>query len=141
MMITTSQRTQLAFGLEKMGKVQYDSLYINHEASLISAQGGLTGTKIKVLDDERYLTSVLYYDYKGRIIQGRSQNHLGGYDTDFIHIHILESYLPDYIPIRLGTESGTWKKYTYEYLADGELRDVYHRVDNAYRANHLLYYV
>ena len=27
----------------------------------------------------------------------------------FIHIHILESYLPDYIPIRLGTESGTWK--------------------------------
>ena len=75
--------TQLAFGLEKIGKVQYDSLYINHEASLISAQGRLTGTKIKVLDDERYLTSALYYDYKGRIIQGRSQNHLGGYDTDF----------------------------------------------------------
>ena len=24
--------TQLAFGLEKIGKVQYDSLYINHEA-------------------------------------------------------------------------------------------------------------
>ena len=43
--------TQLAFGLEKIGKVQYDSLYINHEASLISAQGRLTGTKIKVLDD------------------------------------------------------------------------------------------
>ena len=32
------------------------------------------------------------------------------------------------------------EEYTYEYLADGELRDVYHRVDNAYRANHLLYY-
>ena len=62
--------TQLAFGLEKIGKVQYDSLYMNHEASLISAQGRLTGTKIKVLDKEQYLTSALYYDYKGRIIQG-----------------------------------------------------------------------
>ena len=58
----------------------------------------------------------------------------------FIHIHILESYLPDYIPIRLGNGKRHMEEYTYEYLADGELRDVYHRVDNAYRANHLLYY-
>ena len=132
--------TQLAFGLEKIGKVQYDSLYINHEASLISAQGRLTGTKIKVLDDERYLTSVLYYDYKGRIIQGRSQNHLGGYDTDFYSYTYTGKLFARLHTYQIGNGKRHMEEYTYEYLADGELRDVYHCVDNAYRANHLLYY-
>ena len=132
--------TQLAFGLEKIGKVQYDSLYINHEASLISAQGRLTGTKIKVLDDERYLTSALYYDYKGRIIQGRSQNHLGGYDTDFYSYTYTGKLFARLHTYQIGNGKRHMEEYTYEYLADGELRDVYHRVDNAYRANHLLYY-
>ena len=63
----------------------------------------------------------------------------GGYDTDFIHIHILESYLPDYIPIRLGTESGTWKNIPMNIWQMENLGDVYHHVDNAYRVNHLLY--
>ena len=132
--------TQLAFGLEKIGKVQYDSLYINHEASLISAQGRLTGTKIKVLDKEQYLTSALYYDYKGRIIQGRCQNHLGGYDTDFYSYTYTGKLFARLHTYQIGNGKRHMEEYTYEYLADGELRDVYHRVDNAYRANHLLYY-
>ena len=132
--------TQLAFGLEKIGKVQYDSLYINHEASLISPQRCLTGTKIKVRVVERYLTSVLYYDYKGRIIQGRSQNHLGGYDTDFYSYTYTGKLFARLHTYQIGNGKRHMEEYTYEYLADGELRDVYHRVDNAYRANHLLYY-
>ena len=132
--------TQLAFGLEKIGKVQYDSLYINHEASLISAQGRLTGTKIKVLDKEQYLTSALYYDYKGRIIQGRCQNHLGGYDTDFYSYTYTGKLFARLHTYQIGNGKRHMEEYTYEYLADGELRDVYHCVDNAYRANHLLYY-
>ena len=132
--------TQLAFGLEKIGKVQYDSLYINHEASLISAQGRLTGTKIKVLDKEQYLTSALYYDYKGRIIQRRCQNHLGGYDTDFYSYTYTGKLFARLHTYQIGNGKRHMEEYTYEYLADGELRDVYHCVDNAYRANHLLYY-
>lgn len=57
--------------------------YLVHPQLNPVARGMVTGTKIKVLDPDnpglnQWLTTVSYYDSKGRVIQTQSQNHLGG---------------------------------------------------------------
>jgi len=44
--------------------------------------GSLTGTRINILGTNNYLSSVIYYDNKGRVAQTVSQNHLGGIDRN-----------------------------------------------------------
>ena len=47
-----------------------------------NAKGLLTGTRTYYLDGSgNYSETVYYYDYRGREIQRRSTNHLGGYDV------------------------------------------------------------
>ncbi|MPM25074.1 hypothetical protein SDC9_71564 [bioreactor metagenome] len=43
-------------------------------------KGLQTGSLQRVLGTNSYLYQVDYYDYRGRVIQSRSTNHLGGYD-------------------------------------------------------------
>lgn len=42
--------------------------------------GQITGTKVKNLDSGSWYFTVNFYDKKGRLIQTKAQNHLGGYD-------------------------------------------------------------
>ncbi|MEA4950998.1 MAG: hypothetical protein VB068_15360, partial [Petrimonas sp.] len=43
-----------------------------------SAKGLLTGTRTYRLDDpSKYTVSALYYDHRGRLVQGHTSNHLG----------------------------------------------------------------
>jgi len=49
-----------------------------------SAKGLLTGTRTYLLDGSNtYLTTAYYYDYRGRIIQTRANNHMDGYDIRY----------------------------------------------------------
>lgn len=49
---------------------------------ITNAKGLLTGTRTYYLDGSgNYSETVYYYDYRGREIQRRSTNHLGGYDV------------------------------------------------------------
>ncbi|MEL7601329.1 MAG: DUF6443 domain-containing protein, partial [Proteiniphilum sp.] len=49
-----------------------------------SAKGLLTGTRTYRLDDpSRYTASALYYDYRERVVQSRTSNHLGGFDDEY----------------------------------------------------------
>jgi hypothetical protein len=49
-----------------------------------SAVGLITGTRTYILDGSgRYNITVYYYDYRGRVIQTRSTNHLNGYDYTY----------------------------------------------------------
>ena len=49
-----------------------------------SAKGLLTGTRTYRLGDpSRYTVSAFYYDHRGRIVQTRSSNSLGGYDDEY----------------------------------------------------------
>ena len=43
-------------------------------------QGQLTGTTLRVLDQDTWLTTAMFYDDKGRVIQTQSRNHIGGQD-------------------------------------------------------------
>lgn len=44
--------------------------------------GLLTGSRVKVLGTSALLLTVNYYDEKGRLVQSRADNHLGGTDAD-----------------------------------------------------------
>ncbi|GEM_PF-491255 len=48
----------------------------------VYTQGLLTGSKVKVLGTSTLLLSVNYYDSKGRVVQNKSDNHLGGTDIE-----------------------------------------------------------
>lgn len=54
----------------------------NGNAAYANATGLLTGTRTYYLDGSgNYSETVYYYDYRGREIQRRTTNHLGGYDV------------------------------------------------------------
>ena len=58
----------------------YDSQYTN-------ATGLLTGIRTYILDKTiiSYLTTTMYYDDRGRVVQSHSTNQLGGYDISYNH--------------------------------------------------------
>jgi len=43
-------------------------------------KGLLTATAVRVLGTNEFLWTLFYYDYRGRVIQTRSNNHVGGFD-------------------------------------------------------------
>jgi len=51
------------------------------------SKGLLTGTRTYILDKtiNSYMTTALYYDDRGRVVQTRATNHLGGYDYVYNH--------------------------------------------------------
>ena len=47
-------------------------------------RGLLTGTRTYQLDDPtKYTVSALYYDHRGRVVQGHTSNPLGGFDNEY----------------------------------------------------------
>jgi len=49
-----------------------------------NTHGLLTGTRTYILDGSNtYLLTVLYYDYRGRVVQTRATNHVGGFDINY----------------------------------------------------------
>ena len=82
-----------------------------------STKGLLTGTRTYYLDgSNNYSETVYYYDYRGREIQRRSTNHLGGYDVlstkyDFVN-NITDTWSSQ------STSDGTTTTEHYHYTYD-----------------------
>ncbi|GHT74117.1 hypothetical protein AGMMS50262_06460 [Bacteroidia bacterium] len=55
------------------------------DSDLISAKGLLTGSLTLKFDDYIYLGSAFYYDSKGRLIQSVTDNHLSGYEKEYVN--------------------------------------------------------
>ena len=54
---------------------------LGFDAQHTSAKGMQTGSRVYVLGNQnQFTTTVMYYDYRGRVVQTRSSNHLGGLD-------------------------------------------------------------
>ncbi len=63
---------------------EYNKRY-GTDAGITEAKGQLTGTAIARLDGQnKFDYGVLYYDSRGRLIQTRATNHLGGIEEDYI---------------------------------------------------------
>jgi len=96
-----------------------------YDAKYTNAKGLLTGTRTYILDntESNYTASATYYDHRGRVVQTRSANHLGGNDivynaydftgkvTKTLKEHSISSTL----------SSPTTEIYTYNYDHAGRL--------------------
>ena len=81
-----------------------------------SAKGLLTGSRTYLLDGSGYTEVAMYYDYRGRAIQSRSTNHLGGYDMAYTAYSFTGKPLKTYKTHGISGESSTVTElYTYTY--------------------------
>ena len=97
-----------------------DANYNFNAANAFHAQGNikgmLTGSLVRNLETNDWYKFINYYDYKGRIIQQFSQNHLGSIDrTDYQY-----RFNGEILKMRLAHRIGTPQEMTeiYEYTYD-----------------------
>lgn len=91
---------------------------------------GLQSGKRSYLDNNNYLLTALYYDKKGRIIQQRGTNHLGGYDIDF-YSYTFSGSTKGHVHLHLDSDKNTVITEYYDYVYDnGErLKQVIYRLN------------
>jgi RHS repeat-associated protein len=96
-----------------------------------NAKGLATGSRIFLLNNSgHYLTTTLYYDQKGQVIQTRATNYLGGYDYNY-HLYgftgnILKT-THEYSANNLPSVSETYS-YTYDHA--GRLKKTVYQIDD-----------
>ncbi|NDV79995.1 DUF6443 domain-containing protein [Dysgonomonas sp. 511] len=102
-----------------------------------NAKGMLTGNMIVQLDADNvgmpeYLYSVMYYDIRGRLVQTKSNNHLGGTEVEYIAYNFTGQPIKKMHIHNDGT--GTIKEeYTYTYDHAGRLTETRHRLNDSNR--------
>jgi len=98
--------------LSYVGNTNYDKKYDY-------ATGLLTGTRSYILDGSaNYLSSAVYYDCKGKAIQSRATNYLGGYDIVYNTLTFTGAPLKTYKEHSIAVDGDLPPKtelYTYTY--------------------------
>ncbi|PRY48070.1 RHS repeat-associated protein [Arcticibacter pallidicorallinus] len=80
-------------------------------------KGLLTGTRVNVLQTGTMLVSANYYDNKGRVIQSKSQNHLGGTDIVNNTYGFTDELLTSVRTHTVGGQTTTIaSRYTYDHM-------------------------
>jgi len=90
-------------------------------AHYANATGLATGSKVKVLGTaDQWLTTAMFYDDRGRVIQTRGDNHLGGNDSNTTQYDfsgkVLNTYTTHTNPQASGSDAQTLiaKRFTYD---------------------------
>ncbi|MDR0863660.1 MAG: DUF6443 domain-containing protein [Candidatus Symbiothrix sp.] len=95
-------------------------------------KGLLTGTLTAVLNDttSKYLYSVLYYDYKGQVIQSKSSNYLpGGMEKEYFAYNFTgQPTKRKHIHSAMGNTQT--ELYTYDYDHAGRLKQTKHQLNS-----------
>lgn len=113
---------------------EYDSSKVDFGIKYNNTKGLPTGNRTYLLDSSgKYIQTVYYYDYLGRIIQTRSNNHLGGYEIEYTKYdftgNVLKSLKEHTIPSKSGNITHT-ETYEYTYDHAGRLLNTYYTLDN-----------
>lgn len=92
--------------------------------------GLLTGQRNYLADSDEYEVTVFYYDNKGRVVQKRAINMMGGYDVDF-HAYTFTGLPGKHIHVQNLPEKGITLSEYYEYIYDreGKLSEVKHQLN------------
>ena len=99
---------------------------------LSSPKGLLTGTATARLTGtgvSGYDYSALYYDSRGRVVQTRSTNHLGGYDHVYTGYDFTGNMVKEYHTHQRTTNTVTTEEITSTYDHAGRLLTKTHRLD------------
>jgi RHS repeat-associated protein len=109
---------------------QSDALF--PEPQFTSVKGLSTGSKIKLLGQNKWLNAVVYYDKMYRPIQSVQEHHLGGTDRTFTGYNF-----PGWVLKTKRIHNSTIDAATileeYEYDHGGRLTKHYHTIDNGTR--------
>lgn len=107
----------------------YDERYTATSAPAVSAFGRLTGSRTYILETGEEILTAYYYDDNGNVVQSRSTNHLGGYDTEvFAYTFTGKVKKQRHIHTAQGKASQT-EQYTYEYDHAERPVSVFHSVN------------
>ena len=95
------------------------------------AIGLLTGTRTYLLDGSgAYTASAMYYDDKGRVVQTRAKNHLGGFDITYNALDFTGKPLKTYKTHGIqGLWDSTKELYTYAYDQAQRLLTIMHQLN------------
>ncbi|WP_305982389.1 DUF6443 domain-containing protein [Roseivirga thermotolerans] len=112
-----------------------DKNSLNPEA-YTNAKGLATGSRVKVLNSENHwLTTVMFYDNRGRVIQTKADNHLGGTDIQTTQYDfsgkVLNTYSVHTNPQASGNDSQTTlsKRFEYESSGTGRLVSIKQKIN------------
>ena len=121
------------YGFRKM-QTQIDSTKLiystltGYDAQYTNAKGLLTGMRTYILDKTgTYLVSVMYYDDKGRVVQTRSSNQLGGYDIVYNHYDFTGRVLTNRKEHNTTVQTMMPEVYTYNYDNAGRPTTTYYQ--------------
>ncbi|GAB5524257.1 MAG: hypothetical protein Roseis2KO_21290 [Roseivirga sp.] len=98
-----------------------------------NVRGMATGSKVRMLDTDEWLTTVMFYDDRGRVVQTQGDNHLGGTDIsttqyDFAG-RVLHTYTLHKNPNALvKTTTRILKRFAYDHV--GRLLKISQKLDN-----------
>lgn len=92
-------------------------------------KGLVTGTKINVLDQSKYLWTVNYYDDHYRLVQSVSSNIKNGVDRTTNVYDFTGKTIENQISHRVGTATQIISKH-YDYDNNGRLRKLWHKVND-----------
>lgn len=118
--------------LQYQQKQDYGECYVDTNYNTLSYKGKLTGVLTRVLNDNNdFNLDAFYYDSKGRMIQQRSSNHLGGLDIEYRKLNFAGD--PLQIWLEHSTESLGADTICYRYVYDnrGRLAESHIKLGNA----------
>ncbi len=101
---------------------------INNGPYLSSPKGQATGGKIKVLDDNVFLRSVVYYDHKYRMIQSRGDHYNGDTQDSYMAYDFVGQVMKSKLAYHEDDETIELKE-RYEYDHMGRLMKAWHQVN------------
>jgi len=105
-------------GRLKPENTEYPTTYYDRRPVTTAVKGLLTGTKVRVLGTDKWLTTSTYYNDKNRIIQVVNDNHLGGTDVSTTLYNfdgaVLSNYVRHQNPRSLTPNSTLLTRMTYD---------------------------
>jgi RHS repeat-associated protein len=95
-----------------------------------NAKGLATGGRQYQLDDStKHTVTATYYDYRGRVIQTKSTNHLGGFESEYI-AYDFTGHPTQKKHVHTSPQAGTVTElYTYTYDHAGRPTETRHKLD------------
>jgi RHS repeat-associated protein len=113
---------------------QFDSNNgVNNGPFMKRPRGKVTGGKIRIVDDNAWLKSVVYYDYEYQEIQSVDEHHLGYqgmYNKSFISYDFEGKVSRTELRHFINSNKSVVIKKRNEYDNSGRLLRVYHQLDN-----------
>jgi RHS repeat-associated protein len=102
---------------------------INNGPYLPRPNGKVTGGKVKILGDNTWLKSTVYYDFEYREIQTADEHHLNSYNKAFLAYDFVGNVTQSKLVHWVNTNKSVSITKRNEYDDAGRLTKVYHQLD------------